>query len=684
MPRFGIKAQIILLSLGLLSIPWFAWSYWQEIQHAAITAQGRVQLIETKAIATSLVATQENIAELLAADDNSMIEKHALSTPSISKPIRLDGKLGDWNRQQAQLEEFKSSFSIWQSNPLTPSETAFGLALAQSPKYLYIALNVRDDLIQERQPNHLRLDYNDHVQLTYQDSLGAIQRVLIPAQGEGDLASYFTDFDWKYGVDNVHPVSGELISSHRTGIQGYWRLTEQGYAIELRLPISSLSKLDPRLHIAIVDVDNKPAFGPSAIIASLPKQLESELNPLGLHARELQRVIEQLKTTYARLWVFDRKGREWAYGGREAHNNIQPLAFDTRCVKDALMTKESPLQFVNNERGKLERIIACYPIIEQDRVLGVVVIDESAKHVLSKEEDKIQSVATRLALAVLCVVFVFFAYAVFLARRIAQLNHESKNTIDQHGRIEKTRLEASKGFPDEIGDLSRTMTGLLQKQQSYTEFLERIPQTLRHEIANPLNKLRTSLELLLATRPELAGDRFIKRLEAGTDQINQITTHLTEAACIEGAIQTERLNKLDLNEFLQGYFESWTTPVVVHCITAQPFEILGDTSRLEQLFDKLMDNATSFCKADGVVIVSVKQEKHFLQVDIENDGPLLATDNVAQLCAPMSTNRSSGDTIHLGLGLHIAKLIAEKHGANILARNRSDGSGVVFSVLFKD
>ena len=316
-------------------------------------------------------------------------------------------------------------------------------------------------------------------------------------------------------------------------------------------------------------------------------------------------------------------------------------------------------------------------------MLGVVVIDESAKHVLGKEEDKIQSIATRLALAVIGVVLVFFFYAVYLARRIAQLNHESKNTIDQQGRIEKTQLESSKDFPDEIGDLSRTITSLLQKQQSYTEFLERIPQTLRHEIANPLNKLRTSLELLLDTRPELADDRFIKRLEAGTDQINQITTHLTEAASLEGAIQSERLSTLDLNRFLHGYFDSWADPVLVTQFKTEPFELLGDASRLEQMFDKLMDNATSFCVKNGTVRITVKQEKHFVQVDIENDGPLLATDNLTQLFAPMSSNRSSGGEIHLGLGLHIAKLIAEKHGANILAKNRSDETGVVFSVLFK-
>ncbi|WP_197472536.1 hypothetical protein, partial [Oleiphilus sp. HI0067] len=173
-------------------------------------------------------------------------------------------------------------------------------------------LSVLDRNVQTRQPNHLRLDYNDHIQLTFRDQLGALRRVIIPAQGEGDLASYFTNLEWKYGIDAKHPVSGEYIPSHKTGIQGYWRETYWGYNLELRINKNDLDGQDARLHLAVVDIDDNPAFGPSAIVASLPKQMEDKLNPLGLHARELQRVIDQLQTTYSRLWIYDKQGREWA------------------------------------------------------------------------------------------------------------------------------------------------------------------------------------------------------------------------------------------------------------------------------------------------------------------------------------------------------------------------------------
>ncbi|WP_156504272.1 hypothetical protein, partial [Oleiphilus sp. HI0066] len=172
MQRFGIKAQISFLSLLLLVIPVLTWSYWKEIQQTAISAQGRVQLIETKAIATSLVATQVNISKLLAGNEDSELEKYALSAPTTSSPIRLDGQFDDWGDQTSIIEAHNSSFPLWSASTNMATETKFGLALTQNEQYLYIALSVLDRNVQTRQPNHLRLDYNDHIQLTFRDQLG--------------------------------------------------------------------------------------------------------------------------------------------------------------------------------------------------------------------------------------------------------------------------------------------------------------------------------------------------------------------------------------------------------------------------------------------------------------------------------------------------------------------------------
>jgi signal transduction histidine kinase len=687
MPRFGIKIQITLLCLGLLSIiPLVGFNYWDDIRNATLTAQARIQEIEAKAIATTLLATQQNIRELLAADEDSELQKHALSAPSIKQAIRMDGMFGDWPVQANALTRFNLDHPVWLAVPDAPNETAFSLRLAQSSQHLYVGIDVRDNMVVMRKPSHLRLDYNDHIQLTYYDASGALRRVILPAEQEGALASYYTDMNWQYGREiNSSPITDQYqqnIASHKTGIQGYWHKTTEGYAVEFRIPITQLDTVQSQIHFAIVDVDDNPEYGPQAIVASLPKNLDDKLNPVALHARELQRVIDQLKSTYARLWIYDSRGREWAFAEREPQTKFAPTAFDSQCVRDALKGKVEPLHHMNDNDGKLTRLLVCYPIIENNETLGVVVIDESAHHVLEQEEARVRVIAIKIGSAMLLLLLVLFTYAFTLVRRISRLSEESSKSIDLHGRIERTTINASRNFPDEIGDLSRNITTLLEKQRSYMNFLERIPQTLRHEISNPLNKLRTSLENLLDHQPELANDNYIRKIDSGIDQISRITLHLTEAASLESAIKEERLSKTDLIEFLDGYLSVWNEQISCAQWDKKPAFILGDSSRLEQLFDKLLDNAISFCTETGKVYVRIERHSDRVAVIIENDGPLLPSESIAGLFSPMVSTRSSGSDIHLGLGLHIAKLISDQHQAVLVGKNREDGSGVIFSIEF--
>lgn len=693
MPRFGIRTQISLLSLVLFIIPLLGLSYWNDMRETVLSAQTRIQESEAKVIATTLLATQQNIRQLLAADADSELQKHALSAPAIKQPIRMDGFFGDWpNNGQHQSdgdEYFNINHPIWLAVPEYLNETAFSLRLAQSSSHLYVGIDVRDNKVVFRESSHLRLDYNDHIQMTYYDVSGRLQRVIIPAEKEGPLASYYSDAQWQFAKDILKFASNELIPSHKTEIQGYWRKTNEGYAVEFRIPISQLDTTPTQLHFAIVDVDDNPEYGPQAIVASLPKSLEDKLNPVALHARELQRVIDELKNTYARLWIYDSRGREWAYAERDPQrfspyeNHNSDISFDSQCVKDALSGKIEPLRYLKSTDGELSRLVVCYPIIDNQETLGVVVIDESANHVLAKEEARMQNIAIKIGVTIGMLFFVLFLYAFILVRRISRLSEEAGRSIDTEGRIEQTTIQASRNFPDEIGDLSRSITTLLQKQHSYVSFLERIPQTLRHEISNPLNKLRTSLENLLDEKPELSTNNYLSKIDTGIDQISSITHHLTEAASLESAIQDDELVEVDLIEFLEGYLSSWDAVIERRSWDITPALIQGDCSRLEQLFDKLLDNANSFCPENGKVIVSVLRDQKRITVFIENDGPLLSVQRAEELFSPMVSSRSSGSTIHLGLGLHIAKLICDYHKAKLEGHNRRDGSGVIFSVEFE-
>ena len=99
------------------------------------------------------------------------------------------------------------------------------------------------------------------------------------------------------------------------------------------------------------------------------------------------------------------------------------------------------------------------------------------------------------------------------------------------------------------------------------------------------------------------------------------------------------------------------------------------------MLDKVIANSTDFCTDNEVSIQSFSQNKH-LVIAISNNGPLLPSEMTNQLFDSMISVRPSElqQQPHLGMGLYIARLISEFHHGVIMAKNRPDNTGVIFTI----
>ncbi|MEQ8953709.1 MAG: ATP-binding protein, partial [Gammaproteobacteria bacterium] len=111
--------------------------------------------------------------------------------------------------------------------------------------------------------------------------------------------------------------------------------------------------------------------------------------------------------------------------------------------------------------------------------------------------------------------------------------------------------------------------------------------------------------------------------------------------------------------------------------------IHGSPDLIMQLLDKLVDNARDFCPEDGVIELGLTETGEGVRLTVANDGPLLPEHMQAQLFDSLVSVREKreANTAHLGLGLYIVRLIAERHGARVFAENREDGFGVIFGIV---
>lgn len=105
-----------------------------------------------------------------------------------------------------------------------------------------------------------------------------------------------------------------------------------------------------------------------------------------------------------------------------------------------------------------------------------------------------------------------------------------------------------------------------------------------------------------------------------------------------------------------------------------------DRVQLQQVFVNLLMNAIQIHRLSGTprpeIEVAIRRGDNALIIDVRDNGPGIAFDDLNRLFDGFFTNRAEG----LGLGLRICRSIVEAHGGSIAAANRGDGGGAVFSI----
>jgi len=102
---------------------------------------------------------------------------------------------------------------------------------------------------------------------------------------------------------------------------------------------------------------------------------------------------------------------------------------------------------------------------------------------------------------------------------------------------------------------------------------------------------------------------------------------------------------------------------------------------IAQALDKLFDNALSFTPLNGWLRLSLHASSDGAEIELANQGAPLPEAMQGRLFDSLVSLREKatpGDAPHLGLGLYVVRLVAERHGGVALARNLDAGDGVAF------
>ena len=434
---------------------------------------------------------------------------------------------------------------------------------------------------------------------------------------------------------------------------------------------------------------------------------------------EIAEILRGVERTTSRIWVVTRELRVLALAGTLKRESETPAPqtftqralgwliphpnedFDDAIADDALATGREiagalagrpGVRLRNTPDGKAVVISAAHPIWNGDEVVGAVVVEESTNPILS-----VRSLALERLLVVTLAVFAFAAavliwFATRISTRIRRLRDEAETAIDAHGRLAhpRSRLITAQDASDEIGDLSRSFSAMLGKLSQHHAYLESMASRLSHELRTPIAVVRSSLENLKLA-PPADGRVYIERAEEGLRRLGTILTRMSEATRLEQGLASVEREPFDLAAVVSGCVEGYRL-----AYPAQRFElglaagktaVVGSPDLAAQLLDKLVANAVDFSGGGEPIRVSLALAEGAAALEVRNQGPPLPEAMRGKLFDSMVSVRAGRDgksgEPHLGLGLYMARLIAEFHGGAIRAENLASGSGVAVTATFR-
>lgn len=112
-----------------------------------------------------------------------------------------------------------------------------------------------------------------------------------------------------------------------------------------------------------------------------------------------------------------------------------------------------------------------------------------------------------------------------------------------------------------------------------------------------------------------------------------------------------------------------------------PLIVLGDASRLAQIFGNLLDNACKYTPEGGEISVTGELREDAIVIAVSDNGIGIPPDRLTSIFELFvrheSTTTVSGS---LGIGLAVARDLVEAHGGTIVARSRGENLGSAFTV----
>lgn len=269
-----------------------------------------------------------------------------------------------------------------------------------------------------------------------------------------------------------------------------------------------------------------------------------------------------------------------------------------------------------------------------------------------------RSLFLNLALLVLILVIVLYLTARNITRPLSDL----ARAADSIGRDSSRTLLAERGAR-ELRHAAHAFNTMQDRLHRYLDSRSRVLAAMSHDLKTPLTRLRLQVEALDNPPMEERIGHELDEMEAMVHEALSLFRGLDEGAPAAAVDIDALLTKI------RGEFTDMGQQMTVTGHALQPF--VGKLHALKRLLTNLIVNAIKFGSRADVVVEDGAQ----LVIRVRDEGPGIPAEDLERVFEPFyrlesSRSRDSGGT---GLGLTIARDIAQAHGGSLTVHNLASG-----------
>jgi K+-sensing histidine kinase KdpD len=255
---------------------------------------------------------------------------------------------------------------------------------------------------------------------------------------------------------------------------------------------------------------------------------------------------------------------------------------------------------------------------------------------------------------------------------------EEVELISLLGRLVATAVQNIRAYESE----RRTVEELRRLSALRADFVSLVSHELRSPMAAVIGSART-LQQRWRELSQDQRDSFLALIAEETGRLARLVSDVLDTSRIEAGTFSYQFEDVDVGELVQDTVASVSVGQdevrVVASIRSPLPPVRADGARLGQVLRNLVDNAVKYSPDGSEVKVSAYAHRDQVFVDVVDAGPGIQREHQRLIFEKFGRTKTDGAKPGTGLGLFIARSIAEAHGGSLDVRS-SPERGSIFTL----